>query len=136
MPLAEDVDLDSLARRTERFTGADLEDLVRRAGLCALRQSLDVRQVTMDHFEEALKDTRASVTPEMEKDYESIQGQLKQNALTMTPIGFVAPGMLTPRESSKGNSSSHIGKPRLRRRTEHRIAADFLPLIVRTEGVG
>src|SRR3546814_9430979 len=37
MPLAEDVDLDSLARRTERFTGADLEDLVRRAGLCALR---------------------------------------------------------------------------------------------------
>src|SRR3546814_4639348 len=46
MPLAEDVDLDSLARRTERFTGADLEDLVRRAGLCALRQSLDVRQVT------------------------------------------------------------------------------------------
>src|SRR3546814_5579050 len=55
MPLAEDVDLDSLARRTERFTGADLEDLVRRAGLCALRQSLDVRQVTMDHFEEALR---------------------------------------------------------------------------------
>src|SRR3546814_11833299 len=68
MPLAEDVDLDSLARRPERFTGADLEDLVRRAGLCALRQSLDVRQVTMDHFEEALKDQRASVTTEMEKE--------------------------------------------------------------------
>jgi phospholipase/carboxylesterase len=25
MPLADDVDLDSLAKRTERFTGADLE---------------------------------------------------------------------------------------------------------------
>ena len=33
MPLAEDVDLDSLAERTSRFTGADLEDLTRRAGL-------------------------------------------------------------------------------------------------------
>src|SRR6059058_1675449 len=41
MPLADDVDLESLARRTERFTGADLEDLVRRAGLTALRRGLD-----------------------------------------------------------------------------------------------
>ena len=32
MPLAEDVDLGAIAARTERFTGADLEDVVRRAG--------------------------------------------------------------------------------------------------------
>ena len=38
MPLAKDVDLESLAQRTDRFTGADLEDLVRRAGLTALRR--------------------------------------------------------------------------------------------------
>ena len=38
MPLADDVDLESLAKRTDRFTGADLEDLVRRAGLTALRR--------------------------------------------------------------------------------------------------
>ncbi|MFX8199457.1 AAA family ATPase, partial [Acinetobacter baumannii] len=37
MPLAGDVDLKDLADRTERFSGADLEDLVRRAGLNALR---------------------------------------------------------------------------------------------------
>ena len=36
MPLGEDVDLAKLAAETERFTGADLEDLVRRAGLAAL----------------------------------------------------------------------------------------------------
>src|SRR3546814_14901443 len=106
MPLAEDVDLDSLARRTERFTGADLEDLVRRAGLCALRKSLDVRQVTMDHFDEALKDTRASVTPEMEKDYERIQSQIKQNDLTMTQTGCVAAGIATPRTHGNRNNTS------------------------------
>src|SRR5207253_5156943 len=39
-PLAPDVDLESLAKRTERFTGADLEDLVRRAGLTPLRRGL------------------------------------------------------------------------------------------------
>jgi transitional endoplasmic reticulum ATPase len=101
MPLAEDVDLNDLAARTGRFTGADLEDLVRRAGLYALRQSLDVQQVAMSHFEQALVDTRASVTPEMEKEYESIEDHLKQNALTLNPIGFIAPGMLTPREKQE-----------------------------------
>jgi transitional endoplasmic reticulum ATPase len=101
MPLAEDVDLNDLAARTGRFTGADLEDLVRRAGLYALRQSLDAQQVAMSHFEQALVDTRASVTPEMEKEYESIEAHLKQNALTLNPIGFIAPGMLTPREKQE-----------------------------------
>ncbi len=98
MPLAEDVDLDSFAARTERFTGADLEDLVRRAGLFALRDSLSATQVTADHFERALKETRASVTPEMEKEYEKIQESLKQDAMSSTGgIGFISPGMLNPR---------------------------------------
>src|SRR5690606_33925667 len=68
MPLAADVDLDALAERTNRFTGADLEDLTRRAGLLALRESLEAQEVTMAHFEQALRDTRASVTPEMERE--------------------------------------------------------------------
>ncbi|HEX7877519.1 MAG TPA: CDC48 family AAA ATPase [Sphingobium sp.] len=98
MPLADDVDLDSLAERTERFTGADLEDLVRRAGLVALRQSLSVEKVSQAHFEAALEETRASVTQEMEQEYEKIQAQLKQSAMRVDPIGFVSPGMLRARE--------------------------------------
>ncbi|MGF7148570.1 transitional endoplasmic reticulum ATPase [Sphingomonas zeicaulis] len=101
MPLADDVDLDDLAERTERFTGADLEDLVRRAGLFALRESLSVERVTARHFEKALEDTRASVTAEMEREYEQIQAKLKQDALSLQPIGFVSPGMLTPRSGGK-----------------------------------
>ena len=97
MPLADDVDLDVLAERTERFTGADLEDLVRRAGLVALRQSLSVDRVTQAHFEAALEDTRASVTPEMEREYEQIQATLKQSVMQIDPIGFVSPGMLRTR---------------------------------------
>ena len=101
MPLAGDVDLDTLAGRTPRFTGADLEDLVRRAGLLALRRSIGTEHVTMADFEAALLDTRASVTPEMEDEYSQIADQLKQNALRLDPIGFVAPGMLTPRNATK-----------------------------------
>jgi transitional endoplasmic reticulum ATPase len=102
MPIAADVDLDALAARTERFTGADLEDLVRRAGLLTLRASIESTEVTMAEFERALKETRASVTPEMERDYEQIQANLKQDAMSAGGgIGFIHPGMLTPRGGGK-----------------------------------
>ncbi|MGN6375975.1 MAG: CDC48 family AAA ATPase [Sphingomonas sp.] len=97
MPLGPDVDLDAIAARTERFTGADLEDVVRRAGLIALRRSLSTDTVTMADFEDALGEARASVTPEMERDYEQIAAKLKQEAAAIQPIGFIAPGMLRPR---------------------------------------
>ena len=101
MPLAKNVDLESLAQRTENFTGADLEDLVRRAGLTALRAGLDAKTVTMADFEAALKETRASVTPDMLEEYEKIQDTLKSDAVRPNSgIGFVLPGMLRPRTDS------------------------------------
>ncbi len=101
MPLADDVDLDSFAERTDRFTGADLEDLVRRAGMTALRRGLNEDKVTMADFEAALADTRASVTPEMEEEYERIQRTLKSDSRRPDGIGFVLPGMLRPRDEPK-----------------------------------
>jgi len=105
MPLADDVDLESLAQRTERFTGADLEDLVRRAGLNALRRGLDANQVTKADFDEALSDTRASVTEQMLGEYDRIQETLKSDAVRPTGIGFVMPGMLRPRGGKGGEQS-------------------------------
>ena len=102
MPLADDVDLEKIAQRTDRFTGADLEDLVRRAGLTALRAGLDAGKVTMADFEAALAETRASVTPEMLEEYERIQDTLKSEATRpLGGIGFVLPGMLRPRPGGK-----------------------------------
>jgi transitional endoplasmic reticulum ATPase len=107
MPLAKDVDLELLARRSENFTGADLEDLVRRAGLTALRRGLDSAQVTMADFEAALTETRASVTEEMLADYARIQETLKSDAVRpVGGIGFVLPGMLRPRTGGKGGPGS------------------------------
>ncbi|WP_128560249.1 CDC48 family AAA ATPase [Methylobacterium crusticola] len=89
MPLADDVDLDALAERTPRFTGADLEDLTRRAGLMALREDLAIERITRAHFDAALHETRASVTPEMEQEYETMLRTLKQEGPQRQPIGFV-----------------------------------------------
>ena len=102
MPLAKDVDLAVLAQRSDRFTGADLEDLVRRAGLTALRRGLDEKTVTMADFEAALKETRASVTEEMIEDYAKIRDTLKSDAVRpLGGIGFVLPGMLHSRGNPK-----------------------------------
>ena len=40
---------------------------------------------------------RASVTPEMESDYDRIRESLMQEARSVAGIGFIAPGMLKPR---------------------------------------
>ena len=91
MPLADDVDLGSLAERTSGYTGADLEDLVRRAGLHALRESLEAGQVAMRYFEQGLKESRASVTDEMEQEYQEIARSLKQESPRgRHRVGFLA----------------------------------------------
>jgi transitional endoplasmic reticulum ATPase len=102
MPLAKDVDLDSIAERAVRYTGADLEDLVRRAGLTALRENgANVAEVNMAHFESGLKSSRASVTEKVEKEYEAIEATLRAKAMQLEPIGFVTPGMLSSTRDKK-----------------------------------
>ncbi|MFM7348627.1 MAG: AAA family ATPase, partial [Erythrobacter sp.] len=102
MPLAEDVDLAAIAAETERFTGADLEDVVRRACLAALRRvGVEVSAVERRDFEAALRDSRATVTPEMENEYQQMRGELKKRAAAVQPIGFLSPDMLTPTRERK-----------------------------------
>ena len=96
MPLATDVDLAKVAAETERYTGADLEDVVRRAGLNALRRGgSEVSEVTGADFREALGDSRATVTEEMEVEYAKMKGELKKRAMAVSPIGFIVPGMVS-----------------------------------------
>jgi len=75
-PLADDVNLDDLARRTEKYSGADLAALVGEAVMLAIRECVqsgkakeeaavgDYR-VTAKHFEEALKKVQPTAS-EME----------------------------------------------------------------------
>jgi transitional endoplasmic reticulum ATPase len=102
MPLADDVNLQEVAAATERFTGADLEDVVRRAGLIAIRKrGAAVQSVLAEDFADALADSRATVTPEMEAEYEKMKGELKKRAMEVAPIGFIVPGMVESTRDKK-----------------------------------
>ncbi|MGH7483448.1 MAG: CDC48 family AAA ATPase [Longimicrobiales bacterium] len=93
VPLGDDVRLEAMAEATEGYTGADLEDLVRRAGLNALREDPDVSIVPHRFFEQALKETRASVTKDMEREYREMAETLKQeNPRGPGRIGFAIEG--------------------------------------------
>ena len=84
-PLADGVDLDDLAARTEGYVGADIEAVCREASMAASREFISsVRKeevaesvgnvrVTMDHFEQALDEVNPSVTDETRKQYERIE---------------------------------------------------------------
>ena len=70
MPLAKDVDLKYLAERTENFSGADLEGLVREAAMTALREDENIKEVSMRHFKKALEEITPSIDRETIRSYE------------------------------------------------------------------
>jgi len=63
-PLAGDVDLEEIARRTERFTGAELAGVIREAALSALREDEGAREVAKRHVDAAVRGANASLTEE------------------------------------------------------------------------
>ncbi|MEK6918035.1 MAG: CDC48 family AAA ATPase [Nanoarchaeota archaeon] len=90
MPLAKGVDLKDLAKKTDGYTGADLEALVREAAMLALRESKDAKQVRPDHFEEALNKVRPSVTKSMIEIYRKIEENFLKSAKAAVPLENVS----------------------------------------------
>ncbi|MFH1592277.1 MAG: CDC48 family AAA ATPase [Candidatus Woesearchaeota archaeon] len=73
MPLAEDVNIAELAKKTPNYTGADIEGACREAALIALRKNIESRKVEMKNFEEALEKIRPSVGEEDLKKYREME---------------------------------------------------------------
>jgi transitional endoplasmic reticulum ATPase len=86
MPLAKDVNVDNLTAPTKGLTGADIAALCREAAMLALRADVNSKEVTMKDFQEALKKTGPSVTPDMEKWYKSFMQQVRQVQKPATPV--------------------------------------------------
>ncbi len=70
MPIANDVKLESIAKVTNGYTGADLSMLCREAAINAINR--DSKKVTMQDFEFALKRVRPSITDDIDKWYNNI----------------------------------------------------------------
>ena len=85
VPLDKDVSLESIAKKTEGFSGADLEGLIREAVLTAIKdenltelsekakEKLKHATVKKKHFDIALKKITASISDELSLAYEGFQ---------------------------------------------------------------
>ena len=79
MPLNEDVRLETLARRMDGYSGADIDSVVREAGLYALRRDTESSIVGAVDFETAIGDIEPSITPQMEKWYRDNKARFKDS---------------------------------------------------------
>ncbi|MFH1236917.1 MAG: CDC48 family AAA ATPase [Candidatus Aenigmatarchaeota archaeon] len=106
----KDVDLKKFAKLTDGYSGADLEALVREAGINAIREIMAKEKpvetavktaktkkaktekpadnkeeyfVTKKHFDEALKNSRPSITPDMLRYYEKIIESFRSRGMEM-----------------------------------------------------
>ena len=68
MPLDKKVDLAEIAKKTDGYTGADLENVCREAGMSAIRRGVDTKEIVEKDFDAAL----ASIKPSVTKKYDDM----------------------------------------------------------------
>ncbi|UZE94278.1 MAG: CDC48 family AAA ATPase [Candidatus Pacearchaeota archaeon] len=80
MPIAKDVNIKLLAQKTNSHSGADIEAVCREAGMLALRENINAKEVKKKHFEQAMKKFSGSVTEDTVKRYKEIERTYLRNA--------------------------------------------------------
>jgi transitional endoplasmic reticulum ATPase len=70
MPLKQ-VDLKDFVKKTEGFSGADIEALCREAAMASLRENMKSKEVKLKHFDEALRKMSASITKDVINYYKN-----------------------------------------------------------------
>jgi len=136
-PISPDVDLAFLSKNTHGFSGADITEICQRAAKLAIRESIDadirrlrekkaaaegddtkmeedeeeddpVPQITKEHFEEAMKYARRSVSDQDIRRYEMFSQNLQQSRgfgnNFKFPEGQAPAGGSAPPPAASGNS--------------------------------
>jgi transitional endoplasmic reticulum ATPase len=77
MPLADDVNLDELVKKTDNYTGADIENICREAAMVALRDNMKVSEIKKQDFDTALEKIAPSVSKEVSEAYRKMMVKKK-----------------------------------------------------------
>ena len=90
VPIANKEELiTELAGKTHGYVGADLQAVVREAGLIALRENIKTKDIKKEHFTKALEVIKPSVTEDLQKFYSEVEQEMKnpkkmQESLSMS----------------------------------------------------
>ncbi|UCH31081.1 MAG: CDC48 family AAA ATPase [Candidatus Bathyarchaeota archaeon] len=86
MPLDEEISLESLAKLTKGYSGADIQAYCREAALNALRRSITSKIVTSADFKDAERKIGPTISPDMETWYKGFIKQIRQVRKPTTPV--------------------------------------------------
>ncbi|MHA2006005.1 MAG: CDC48 family AAA ATPase [Promethearchaeota archaeon] len=80
MPLAEDVSLKRIAQNTVGYSGADLENVCREAGMQAIREKMaELEKIENKYFEFALSKIKSTLPKEIVDRYEHLAKQITES---------------------------------------------------------
>lgn len=74
MPL-KGITAKELASQTQGYVGADIEAICREAAIMALREDMEAKEITAEHFKKALDKVKPSITSEIEDAYKELKEQ-------------------------------------------------------------
>uniref|UniRef100_UPI003AB06433 ATPase family gene 2 protein homolog A-like n=1 Tax=Centroberyx gerrardi TaxID=166262 RepID=UPI003AB06433 len=75
MPVAEDVCVDDLVPRTNKYSGAEITAVCREAALLALQEDIKAQRIAARHFERALDAVKPRVPDSLIQSYINYQQQ-------------------------------------------------------------
>ncbi|KAF8329412.1 P-loop containing nucleoside triphosphate hydrolase protein [Cantharellus anzutake] len=136
-PIAKEVDLGFLAKNTHGFSGADLTEICQRAAKLAIRESIEadirrerekaartsdedmeedleeddpVPEITVAHFEEAMRFARRSVSDQDIRRYEMFAQNLQQSRSFGSTFKFPEGGAPSQAPANAPNSNAGFGQ--------------------------
>ncbi|XP_078067376.1 ATPase family gene 2 protein homolog A isoform X3 [Mustelus asterias] len=75
MPISDDVNLDYLVARTEKYSGAEITALCREAALLALQEDIQAKIIMKQHFEQSFEIVTPRIPKKLMDFYENYQQQ-------------------------------------------------------------
>ena len=78
MPLANDIDIEKLAEKTDGYVGADIEAVCREAAMIALREDMEAKEINLKHFEKALEKIKPSLDEKDIKIFKELEETMKK----------------------------------------------------------
>jgi transitional endoplasmic reticulum ATPase len=80
MPLAEDINLEKIAQNTEGYSGADLENLCREAGMVAIREKMtELDKIELKHFVMAMEKIKSTLSQQVIERYIQMAKQITES---------------------------------------------------------
>lgn len=75
IPVAEDVDVNTLVALSERYSGAEICSLCREAAMISLRENFDSKEISLRHFESVFEQIKPGISDESISFYENFRNK-------------------------------------------------------------